>query len=164
MDWIGHKLSRQMPLVNWQRLQETVSYLSTCWQDIELYQHGSGGWIYKGRWVPCNSNIQNDKLIKFFENLLLCKTITITICTFYIWFIFAFIIMPYFLKPIILNQIILKLIDNFHFSFTFTCACPALKHCRRAAGQTKWPLLMTLFFPPSFSLSLSLSLSPKSQK
>ncbi len=48
MVWIGHKLSRQMPLVNWQRLQETVSYLSTCWQDIELHQHGSGGWIYCG--------------------------------------------------------------------------------------------------------------------
>ena len=45
---IGHKLSRQMPLVNWQRLQETVSYLSTCWQDIELHQHCSGGWIYCG--------------------------------------------------------------------------------------------------------------------
>jgi hypothetical protein len=28
--WIGHKLSRQMPLVNWQRLQETDYYLSTC--------------------------------------------------------------------------------------------------------------------------------------
>jgi hypothetical protein len=28
--WIEHKLSRQMPLVNWQRVQETDSYLSTC--------------------------------------------------------------------------------------------------------------------------------------
>ena len=27
--WIGHKLSRRMPLVNWQRLQEIGSYLST---------------------------------------------------------------------------------------------------------------------------------------
>ena len=27
--WIGHKLSRRMPLVNWQRLQEIGFYLST---------------------------------------------------------------------------------------------------------------------------------------
>ena len=27
--WIGHKLSRRMPLVNWQRLLEIGSYLST---------------------------------------------------------------------------------------------------------------------------------------
>ena len=29
MVWIGHKLSRRMPLVNWQRLQEIGFYLST---------------------------------------------------------------------------------------------------------------------------------------